>query len=59
MPDTGERGEIRNRANAKEAQTAKESKDLVSKTKEQFSDKNSTHSPGGPEHTNAHEGSKE
>jgi len=34
MPDTGERREITSRANAREAETVKESKQLVSKTKQ-------------------------
>jgi hypothetical protein len=34
MPDTGERREITQRVNAKEAETVQESKTLVSKTKE-------------------------
>ena len=34
MPNTGERGEITARANAKEAETVQESKKLVSKTKQ-------------------------
>lgn len=35
MPNTGERREITNRANAKEAETVRESKKLVSRTKQQ------------------------
>jgi len=34
MPDTGERREIAQRVNAKEAETVQESKTLVSKTKQ-------------------------
>jgi len=34
MPNTGERGEITARANAKEAETVQESQKLVSKTKQ-------------------------
>jgi hypothetical protein len=34
MPDTGERREITSRTNAREAETVKESKDLVSKTRQ-------------------------
>ena len=34
MPDTGERREISQRVNAKEAETVQESKTLVSKTKQ-------------------------
>ena len=36
MPNTGERGEITNRVNAKEAETVQESKKLVSKTKQRL-----------------------
>jgi hypothetical protein len=35
MPDTGERREITNRVNAREAETVRESKKLVSRTKQQ------------------------
>jgi hypothetical protein len=34
MPNTGERGEIKSRANAKETEVVRESKKLTSKTKQ-------------------------
>jgi hypothetical protein len=40
MPNTGERGEITARANAKEAETVQESQKLVSKTKQLSASRN-------------------
>ena len=50
MPDTGERGEIANRVNAKEAEIVQESKKLVSKTRQRLASinaKNLARTAGG------------